>query len=65
MTQKTKEGETMTVPFWMGFVFGLLVMFTLHLAVMDSFKRILVMKAKDGSAEHINGKFYYIKEEGK
>jgi hypothetical protein len=25
---------------------------------------MLVMKAKDGTAEYINGKFYYIKEEG-
>jgi hypothetical protein len=55
----------MTVPFWMGFVIGLFTMSIIHISLMNSYQRILVMKAKDGSAEHINGKFYYIKEEGK
>jgi hypothetical protein len=55
----------MTEPFWLGIAFGLLCMFIVHLSIMSSYKRILVMKAKDGTAEHINGKFYYIKEEGK
>jgi hypothetical protein len=65
LNQKTKEGEAMTTPFWMGIILGLLFMFVIHLSVMSSYKRILVMKAKDGTAENINGKFYYIKEEGK
>lgn len=63
--QIVKEGEVMTEPFLMGIILGLLFMFVIHLSIMQSYKRVLVMKAKDGTAEHINGKFYYIKEEGK
>jgi hypothetical protein len=51
--------------FSIGLFIGVFTMFWLHSYAMNSFKRILVMKAKNGTAEHINGKFYYIKEEGK
>lgn len=39
---------------------GLLLGFVLHIAAMSSYKRVLVMKSQDGSAECIDGKFYYI-----
>lgn len=48
-----------------GILIGLLIGIVFHVLVMSSYKRVLIMKAEDGTAEHINGKFYYIKEEGK
>lgn len=53
------------IEFTVGLAMGMLLSLILHGLVMESYKRVLVMKAKDGSAEHINGNFYYIKEEGK
>lgn len=51
--------------FSIGLFIGVVIMLWLHIFAMSSYKRILVMKSQDGTAEHINGKFYYIKEEGK
>lgn len=49
----------------LGIFIGLITGFILNLWVMYSYKKILIMKAQDGTAECIYGKFYYIKEEGK
>lgn len=46
-----------------GIFVGLTIGIVLNLWVMHSYKKILIMKAKDGSAEYIYGKFYHIKEE--
>ena len=46
-----------------GMVVGVVIMFLLHWYVFSSYKRILVLKSIDGTAERINKKFYYIKEE--
>ena len=43
-----------------GLFIGALIMYFLNQWAMASYKRILVMKAHDKSAEHINGLFYYI-----
>lgn len=48
-----------------GFAVGVLAMWGLGVVDMYLYKRILVRKANDGTAEHILGKFYYIREEGK
>jgi hypothetical protein len=40
------------------------ILYTISAINMYLYKRMLVMKAKDGTAEYINGRFYYIKEEG-
>ena len=44
-----------------GIVIGLIIGGIAH----NSYKKVLVMKAEDGTAEYINGKFYYIKQEDK
>lgn len=49
----------------LGVIIGLLIGIVINILTMSSYKRVLIMKAEDGTAEHINGKFYYIKEEGK
>lgn len=49
----------------MGILIGLGIGVILNIWTMHDYKKLLIMKAKDGSAEHIYGKFYYIKEEGK
>ena len=46
-----------------GFSIGLFVGIILHVFNLNSYKGILKMKAEDGSAEYIKGKFYYITEE--
>jgi uncharacterized membrane protein YdjX (TVP38/TMEM64 family) len=43
-----------------GIFIGAFIMFFVNKLVMSSYKRILVMKAHDKTAEHINGHFYYI-----
>lgn len=48
-----------------GILIGLILGLLFSLYAVSSYRRVLVMKAKDGTAEHINGTFYYIKEEGK
>lgn len=48
---------------FVGLCIGLLFGIILNILSMSSYKRILVMKAKDGTAEYINGRFYYIKSE--
>lgn len=48
---------------FVGIGIGLVIGFILNLWIMHSYKKILIMKAKDGSAECIYGKFYLIKEE--
>ena len=50
---------------FLGIAIGLLVGIVINFFVMYSYMNILVMKANDGTAEYIHGKFYYIKEEGK
>lgn len=50
---------------FVGIGVGLLIGLIFNLWIMHSYKKVLIMKAEDGSAEHIYGKFYYIKEEGK
>jgi hypothetical protein len=49
----------------LGILIGLVIGFIFNLWIMYSYKKVLIMKAQDGSAEYIYGKFYYIKEEGK
>lgn len=51
--------------FSLGFLSGTLIMLVLHSFAIGSYKRVLIMKSKSGIAECIDGKFYYIKEEGK
>lgn len=43
-----------------GFLNGALLMLMLNSWMHYKYKQILVMKAKDKTAEHIDGKFYYI-----
>lgn len=52
---------------WNNVVVLLIVLFAcmiLNYILIHSYKTVLVAKSKDGSAECINGKFYYIVEEG-
>lgn len=49
--------------FSLGLFIGMVSVMALHLYAMTSYKKILVMKSKDGTSECINGKFYYIQEE--
>jgi hypothetical protein len=46
-----------------GIVIGLLIGFILNIWTIHLYKKVLIMKANDGSSEYICGKFYYIKEE--
>jgi hypothetical protein len=48
-----------------GITIGMVLGVILNLWTMHSYKNILVMKANDGTAEYIKGRFYTIKEEGK
>lgn len=50
--------------FLLGLLIGLLIGLASAILWHVLYKRILVMKAEDGSREYINGKFYYIVEEG-
>jgi hypothetical protein len=49
----------------LGILIGLIIGLILNLWTTQSYKRILIMKSQDGTAEYIRGKFYYIREEGK
>lgn len=42
------------------FLFGALLMLIANAWMHNSYKKILVMKSKDKSAERINDNFYYI-----
>ena len=44
----------------LGFLSGALLMLIINSWMHDNYKKILIMKSKDKSAEFINGKFYYI-----
>lgn len=48
-----------------GIIIGLMVGFIFAIWMLESYKRVLIMKSHDGTAECIDGKFYYIKGEGK
>jgi hypothetical protein len=47
-----------------GIYIGLVIGILIGAWMLYAYKRILVMKANDGTAEYINGQFYYIKREG-
>lgn len=49
----------------MGIVIGVEIGLQLASWSERAYKRLLVMKAEDGTAEYIDGEFYYIKKEGK
>lgn len=50
---------------FIGILIGLIIGVIDSIWTLYSYKKILVGKSQDGTAEHINGKFYYIVEEGK